>query len=526
MELIKKSVHLNKKKGEVTTQITLENDFNVSDQKPDVDEVITDNCDLKIESVKILNGKTEIKGKLVVSALYVSPDGSQPVWDMTMEIPFSEPVNMDMLEDGDTVKLDYKIENVKVNVINSRKISVKAIITFMLAAETIYDMDIAVAPDEDENVEYIKKQLKIMQIIMKKKDVFRIKEEIDIAQGKPNINCLLWKNAEIRNYQTKLMDNKINLSGELVLFTIYQPEDENMPVQWIDSVISFGGIIDAEGCNEEMIQDISVSLAEMNIDIKPDYDGEQRIFEVDAVLDLDIRVYEEDSIDILDDVYSSYSDLVPIRENACGESLIMKNISKCKVTDKIKIDTEKNAPDSRILQVCNTTGKLCVDSVTPYDDGLEVEGAIEVQMLYISSDDKRSFCSAKGVIPFTCNADIKGMDSNSTYNVSYLLEQLTHSMTGDNEAEIKAVISMDISARNKVDESVIVGVEEKEMDMDKIKRMPGIIIYNVQKGDSLWSIAKQFHTSVTSLKEINNIHGDSIKMGESMLVVKQLEEIG
>ena len=51
------------------------------------------------------------------------------------------------------------------------------------------------------------------------------------------------------------------------------PEEEGMHAQWMDTVINFSGVIDAEGCNEDMIQDIMITPAEINIDIKPDYDG-------------------------------------------------------------------------------------------------------------------------------------------------------------------------------------------------------------------------------------------------------------
>ena len=318
------------------------------------------------------------------------------------------------------------------------------------------------------------------------------------------------------------MEDKVSLSGELVLFIIYLPEEENMPVQWIDSVINFSGIIDAEGCNEEMIHDINVSLAEMSVDIKPDYDGEQRIFEVDAVLNLDMRIYEEDSIDILDDVYSPSIDLIPERKIASGESLVMKNSSKCRVSEKVSVDTGKG----RILQICNTFGKVCIDNIVPDEDGLNIDGAVEVNVLYISGDDNMPFCSSQAVIPFSHKADIKGMDMDMVYSVKHSLEQLSSIMTSENEVEVKAVISMDITVLNKVDESVITSVSEQEIDINKIKDMPGIIIYNVNKGDSLWSIAKKFHTSVDSLKSINDIHGDGgnsgVRAGESILVIKSV----
>lgn len=253
MELVMKSMHLNRQKGKIVTQITLENDFNVSDQKPDVSDIVTENHFIIIDSLKLGSGKAEISGRLSVQALYIADGERQSVWNMEMNIPFLEPVNMDMLSDGDTVRADYTIDNVKVSVINSRKISVKALVTFTLEAESIYDMEVAIEPEMADSAEYIKKQLKIMQIVMKKRDVFRIKEEVDLSGGKPNIKEIIWRNIDIRNCQTKLMEDKVSINGELSMFLIYTPEEDEMPAQWMDTIINFNGVIDAEGCNEDMI---------------------------------------------------------------------------------------------------------------------------------------------------------------------------------------------------------------------------------------------------------------------------------
>ena len=42
--------------------------------------------------------------------------------------------------------------------------------------------------------------------------------------------------------------------------------------------------------------------------------------------------------------------------------------------------------------------------------------------------------------------------------------------------------------------------------------------YTVQKGDTLWSIAKKFNTTVYKLKDINNLNNDLISVGEKLQV--------
>lgn len=45
--------------------------------------------------------------------------------------------------------------------------------------------------------------------------------------------------------------------------------------------------------------------------------------------------------------------------------------------------------------------------------------------------------------------------------------------------------------------------------------------YTVKKGDSLWLIARRFNTSVSKLKEINNLKSNNIRYGQTILVPAQ-----
>ena len=57
--------------------------------------------------------------------------------------------------------------------------------------------------------------------------------------------------------------------------------------------------------------------------------------------------------------------------------------------------------------------------------------------------------------------------------------------------------------------------------------IPGVIndiqIYTVQKGDSLWSISKKFNTSIDNIKNLNNLDSDILVIGSNLQIKKEYQ---
>ncbi len=517
MELIKKNLHMNRVKANMSTQITLEDDFIVSDVKSDIDEIITSSGKIQIENVRVNNQKINVKGKLMFALLYGSMDDNRLLHNMTGEIPIEELINVEGVMDTDSVNIRCDIEDLTIGIINSRKISVRTIISIKCIVEDLYDIEPVVDIVSEEKMDCLKKELDISQLAVMKKDIFRIKDEMDIPSNKQNMSQILWDNINVRSISTKLMDGKIDIAGELQMFVLYEAEEESAPVQWIESIMPFGGSIDMPECDENMIADISANVANASIGIKPDYDGEQRVIEYEMVLDLNIKIFKEESVIVVSDVNCVACQLNPTFVKAKMNSILMKNVSKCKVADKIKIDAEKG----NIMQLCCSSGKVKIEDIIPGDNEINVNGVVNLDIMYISSDDKLPICMQTESIPFEHNVEASGVNNESIVTIRPALEQLNVNMAGNNEIEVKGYVTLDCLVFDTFIEEIIESIEQSEFDMDEVRKTPCIVGYKVKKGDTLWKIAKKYYTSVESLKLINELKGDELAEGQMLLVVKE-----
>ena len=307
--------------------------------------------------------------------MYKAMNPSVEIHKLEGSMPFDEVINMDGIEEGDTISVDLVIDDLSVSVINSRKISVKAVITVIALAENICDEEFAVDIDDD-NIEYIKDSIELTQIAIRKRDLLRIREEINLGTGKLNINEIIWCTSSLFGQQVKVMEDKIGVSGEIDIFVLYTADDG--PLQWVDANVPFNGIIEVPGCSEDMIPNIELKLANADIEARPDYDGEQRMLQLDGIVNIDIKLYEEQQFDIVKDAYSHKKDVILKKKSTDYENLLMKNVSKCKVVDKLKT---RNMDGTHILQICSCIGNVKIDDISVAEDGLLIEGVIETDIL-------------------------------------------------------------------------------------------------------------------------------------------------
>lgn len=265
MELVKKNIHMNRFKSNTSTQVTFDDDFIVPDAMDDMAQVILSSGDMVVESVKNQGERVLVKGKLVFQVLYRKEEGG--LQTLAGSIALEEPINVPELGEKDDISVSWELEDLTAGMINSRKLSVKAIVTLNVRVETLYDAEAAVEVElNGENtsagispamggamasgmggnisaglgmgmpvstgmvnssgsngngIETLKRTIDVAAIVVRRKDTYRIKEDLSLSGNKPSIERILWSELQLMGASTKPMDGQIHVEGELAVFLIY-----------------------------------------------------------------------------------------------------------------------------------------------------------------------------------------------------------------------------------------------------------------------------------------------------------------
>ena len=537
MQLNKIKLHSCTTFASAQSQITLDDDYNVPDYRPDIVKVLKEKGELHFDEVKAAAGAAWLKGRLVFRVLYRSDQENGKISCLKGEIPFQEKLNMDGVQEYDVIQASGEIEDLTIGVIHSRKISVRAVILLKTEEPQEKEDELCVGIEADDGCEKRYRNTNILQLLCMKRDQCRQKSEITLPSSKPNVQEILWKSLEIRNLDTKMGQDGVKLSGEVLISVLYQEEEETDRVQWYETVIPLDCGVECDaGTEADIIYKVKARPASMELEVKPDYDGEERVLVLELVMNLDIRVWKEQEISMLEDVYSLKKEIIPVCTGVTLHHISVKNDSQCRLTEQMELAESQE----KILQICSCEGTVHLESTELTEQGVRAEGILVTELLYITTDDQMPIGSAREIYPFEQLIEIPQQTVRTERNkpegpetleqknklqteLDCRISQLSAVMLDQDHVEIKAVIGLNLLAFEQEQIDNITDTCEEPLDMEQLQKRPGLVGYIAKDGDSLWSIAKENHTTVEDILRDNHRTDENLCRGEKILIVKKVE---
>lgn len=520
MELSTIKLHNMSRKGQAESQITLDDDYNVPDYRPDIIRIIRQQGEIKLDEVKPALGAVWVKGKLVFRVLYRSDQENGKLSCLKGELPFQEKINIEGMTEYEPVRVTGEIEDLTVGVIHSRKLNLRAIVVLHAFVESSDVQEITTGLEWEESCRQRQKEVEVSELLFVKHDTCRQRNEIVLPSSKPNIREILWKSVELRNVGNRLDEEGIHLSGEVLLSILYQEEEETDRIQWYETTLPLECTTEIELENgkldENVFYKIQIDNITKEVEVKPDYDGEERMLVLDMLIHMYVRAWREQAVEILEDVYSLEKNLQPSWKTVTLERFLIKNDALCKVTEQIELDENQE----KILQICSCEGKAYIDRTEQRQNGIFVEGTLEVHLLYITTNDQMPVGAAYKLYPFEQLIELPQTKLPVRIEQECNMVQLSAAMLDQSRAEVKAVIGVNVLAFIQESFEHITEVKEEEFNVEELLQMPGVVGYVVNKEDTLWNIAKRYHTTVEAIMEINQRKNEELQVGEKLLIVK------
>ena len=519
-EAIRETIVLNRNIGRETTQVLLEGELLVPDVKPDMALLLQTEAVSVFDKTEAGDGRIAFAGRLQIRVLYAARGEDSPVHSMNASAGFDDFVNMEGVSRDMWAHAEGRIADMQFTMLNDRKIRYRAVLDVAVRAEARVEQAIVttIAGLPENRLKRV--PLVVNRTVECKDSRFVIKDDLPIPPGKPNVREILQAGVVVANKEIKVASGRVSVSGELVVATLYRGDTLDSPLEFVEHELPFSGAVDVAGAREGMFAEVSLHVAEQLTQAKPDADGEDRILDMEAAIAAVVKVTSQSEIQVLEDAYCANTTLALTREAIKYPRSVCRNRSQCTVKELVQLTAE--CPG--MLQICRVTGTPVVDSVELAADRVVAEGVIRADILYIAKNDMPLYHYTAD-IPFKHTIDARGTTADMDAVLEHSIDHVGFNLLSDNEVELRFLLGLNAFVTEEVETGVVTDVAFREMDRNMLDGMPGMVIYVVQKGDTLWSIAKRFNADLDELIALNDIDNpDLIHPGQRLIVLKKLGE--
>ena len=394
---------------------------------------------------------------------------------------------------------------------NERKISIDGVRSTKWNIYKIQDLEFVKDIEGSGDVQVQRKNEELNQVKGQKDIEFIGKSLIKVTMDKPEVDEILKYSMMLHKKEVKLGENKVYFGCYCKIEVLYKGRDsEDLVVLQDDVYLSKEE--ELVGANSEMMTSHNIDVVNSDCTVMPDDLGENRNISIEFVARGDVKVMSRESVEVVKDAYSPTvtMDLV---ENNCEIGVVHGNMT----TDLIlKDNLYLKDENERLGNIIMVYGCPVIADKTAEEDKVKIEGIIKVSALYKTADEGYKVDMCNGEIPFTSVLDIKGTKPDMNVIAKVQLESIDGTIEA-NTIAIRATLSVSVNVLYNVNKEWIVDVVQNKEE--KKEKKSSVTIYVVNKGDTLWELAKKFNTTMDELIRVNDMENpDSINIGQRIII--------
>ena len=517
VQLIRDLLKLDQTVGKDQREALVEGEIRLPQNKPGINKILTIDGDVEVNEIKVVKDKILVDGLVKFKVLYNGSDEKQPIHSLEASTDFKEEIMIEGITEEMTGEVISSIEHIDYNLINDSSISVKTVLEIEGKVQSNNSIDIVKEVTGTEGLQVLKEKIIYNDIIGTNKSSTIIKEAFELDEDMPDILDILRVDTKAYERETKVVDDKVIVSGIVEASIMYFGDDEDDQIKYLSYEIPFTHFVEVSGAVKDMKCNIKINSNDVYYDTKEDINGDIRIIDIESMIKINAKVYEQLESEVTVDTYSTNKKFDVKKQDVD----ITENIDSKEIKESVNHTIELGQQES-IKNIFNLNAKPIVTDYRTVEGKIIIEGLLNVDVLY-QSDNAKEILNANQQIPFNSYVDIDEINENIVLEISNVLESINYKKISSNKIEINSVVKSLVSVNRIKKFSLVTEAEELDEILDQ-KSKPSITVYVVQKGDTLWKIAKRYNSTVEEIIEANDIISpENVMPGEKIIIEKNIE---
>ena len=188
--------------------IIIENDIIVPDIKPDIISSINTSGNVCIYKKEITDGKAKIDGCIDTYIIYLSDTEEGNIRALNTSLDFSKTIELPNSNSNMDLEIEFNLKTIDCNVINGRKVNIKAYLEASLKTYTKEDVQILKEVKDVNSIQTLNKNITINSLIGKGETKVFAKDTLSI-DNVDNLAEILKTEVRITNKDFKISYNKV-----------------------------------------------------------------------------------------------------------------------------------------------------------------------------------------------------------------------------------------------------------------------------------------------------------------------------
>ncbi|AST57624.1 peptidoglycan-binding protein [Thermoanaerobacterium thermosaccharolyticum] len=494
--------------GGEDSQALIESDVIVPEDMPDAINVIAVLGDTVINEVTESDEKIQVDGELRLNIIYVA-DKEKKLMKINKSIDFTHFLEISGSKSKCKSLVNARVEHVDYSLINSRKMNVKAIVSISGRAFDKEKKEAIVGIQGEEDIEYLKKTVKLSNIVGQNSAETFLKEQVKISDGEPNISRILKADILIKPEEPKITDNRVVIQGSVHVYVVYEGDSKD-EYGYEECDLNYANFIEVPGALSYMRANTYERIIEKNIEISSDENGDNRIIDIELVLKTEALVVEKDETEIPVDIYGITRNVEPVIESI--EAISEQERFKSQAIFKENVEFKNN-----VRRIIDVVAYPVLSDYTLKDGKVLLEGIIDYNIMYIGDNDNPM--SFKGEAQFKTFLDVP-IDDGELF-IDLKITHISYDIMAMKEAELKFVVDATVDAFKLSKYDILVDVKENDEARSEENRH-SITIYMVQKDDELWDIAKRYRTAKEDIIKVNDLKEEKVLAGSKLIIPNKI----
>ena len=359
----------------------------------------------------------------------------------------------------------------------------------------------------------LQQELEINKINFKKNIRFSVSEDKELSPRLPEINNILSVTPSVNVKEAHISAGQLIIGGDILLQTVYNSVDEYEPIVQVTDNFDFSQIIELKDIDSGNAT-VKLSIEEVATNVLPDEHGEIRKITYSIGLCGYVYTCESEQICVISDLYSINNKL------DCD----FKTANITQVGEKFTYSTSKNIkvklPENK-MPVSRINSVSFMPSIIDKEingSKLHVKCIGEVCAIYTvsGSGETDGFNSS---VEFDIMMDSLQINDADDVLINLCINDMQAILISGYEIEVRAGFDLEFITQKIKQCNIVSNVTVSEnSDMPEF----GIIIYNVQQGESLWDICKKYGVDIDEVKKINNDLSDTPQANKKIYIFRAL----